>query len=206
MFIFITSLYKKKLKINSTLQDLTQWYGDNGKTFFYQSELPYDTSEASFGQENYTGYRVDVRSINLPILFFPRRLTRYICFWWLWILGEIDSLIQNLVKSHSGYGIGVYSFFAYYHVTIKSGIVAPENVTFHNPLSVFLDGFGTIEHVLNGHGNPTGYTSDQTSFYCDWIRCPHHHAEDRKKQEQDFFYFVINMWIEGKRWTGPCMH
>ena len=67
MFIFITSLYKKKLKINSTLQDLTQWYGDNGKTFFYQSELPYDTSEASFGQENYTGYRVDVRSINLPI-------------------------------------------------------------------------------------------------------------------------------------------
>ena len=72
-----------------------------------------------------------------------------------------------MVKSHSGYGIGVYSFFAYYHVTIKSGIVAPENVTFHNPLSVFLDGFGTIEHVLNGHGNPTGYTSDQTSFYCD---------------------------------------
>jgi len=40
------------------LQDLVQWNGENGKTYFYQSELPYDVTEANFGTPGYTAYRV----------------------------------------------------------------------------------------------------------------------------------------------------
>jgi len=41
-----------------TLQDLVQWNGDNGQVYFYQSELPYDVTEANFGQPGYTGFHV----------------------------------------------------------------------------------------------------------------------------------------------------
>jgi len=41
-----------------TLQDLVQWNGDNGQVYFYQSELPYDVTEANFGQPGYTGFHI----------------------------------------------------------------------------------------------------------------------------------------------------
>merc|ERR1712061_755394 len=41
-----------------TLRDLTVWNGENGKTFFYQCEMPYDVTQANFGDKGYAGYTV----------------------------------------------------------------------------------------------------------------------------------------------------
>jgi len=41
-----------------SLQDLVVWNGEHGQTYFYQSELPYDVTEANYGQPGYVGYRV----------------------------------------------------------------------------------------------------------------------------------------------------
>jgi len=40
------------------LQDLVTWSGANGRTYFYQSELPYDVTEANYGTPGYVGFRV----------------------------------------------------------------------------------------------------------------------------------------------------
>ena len=45
--------------VEHTLGDLTQWYGERGRSYFYQSELPYDVTQANFGDRGYVGYRVD---------------------------------------------------------------------------------------------------------------------------------------------------
>eukprot|EP00456_Euglypha_rotunda_P051780 TRINITY_DN4179_c0_g1_i25.p1 TRINITY_DN4179_c0_g1~~TRINITY_DN4179_c0_g1_i25.p1 ORF type:complete len:166 (-),score=16.66 TRINITY_DN4179_c0_g1_i25:57-554(-) len=47
------------LAVEHQLQDLVQWNGNNGRTYFYQSELPYDVTEANFGQPNYVGFRAN---------------------------------------------------------------------------------------------------------------------------------------------------
>lgn len=45
------------LAVEHTLKDLVHWSGDNGETYFYQSELPYDVTQA-YGDAGYVGYRV----------------------------------------------------------------------------------------------------------------------------------------------------
>jgi hypothetical protein len=44
------------LKVEHTMQDLVVWNGQGGRTFMFQSELPYDDS--SFGTDGYVGYKV----------------------------------------------------------------------------------------------------------------------------------------------------
>ena len=46
------------LAVEHTLKDLTLWNGENGRTYFYQSELPYEATQAQFGVPGFTGYRV----------------------------------------------------------------------------------------------------------------------------------------------------
>ena len=45
--------------VEHTLGDLMQWYGERGRSYFYQSELPYDVTQANFGDLGFVGYRVD---------------------------------------------------------------------------------------------------------------------------------------------------
>lgn len=40
------------------LGDLVLWEGDGGQTHFYQSELPYDVTQANYGDKGFAGYRV----------------------------------------------------------------------------------------------------------------------------------------------------
>jgi len=40
-------------------EDNTIWRGEGGQVFFYQNEIPYDVTQASFCDLNYAGYRVD---------------------------------------------------------------------------------------------------------------------------------------------------
>lgn len=46
------------LAVEHTLSDLAVWNGERGRTYFYQSELPYDATQAQFGDPGYCGYRV----------------------------------------------------------------------------------------------------------------------------------------------------
>lgn len=46
------------LAVEHTLQDLAVWSGDKGRVYFFQSELPYDVTQANFGDMNYTGLSV----------------------------------------------------------------------------------------------------------------------------------------------------
>lgn len=45
-------------KVEHALTDQVQWNGNNGQTFMFQAEMPYDVTQANFGDKHYTGYRV----------------------------------------------------------------------------------------------------------------------------------------------------
>ena len=110
------------LAAEHTLKDLVVWRGERGATYFYQSELPYDVTQETFGDMGYVGYRV----------------------------------VEG-VQEHVAFGAGVYTFFRDHPVTVATGISVPEAVesSFVAPLGVFLNGLGTLSHVLNKHGNAT---------------------------------------------------
>jgi len=113
------------------LQDLTQWNGNNGQTYFYQSELPYDVTQANYGDKNYVGFRVG-----------------------------------SSVTSHKGWGVAVYCFFRDNVVNVTNAIVTPSSgSTFVNSLTVFLNGKGEIQHVINNQGNPVN-TPAQLAYVC----------------------------------------
>jgi len=47
------------LAVEHTLGNMLEWNGDNGKTYFYQSELPYDVTQENFGDKGFVSYKVD---------------------------------------------------------------------------------------------------------------------------------------------------
>ena len=122
------------LAVEHAEEDLTVWSGERGRTYFYQSELPYGVTQQQYGSKGFAGYRV-----------------------------------AATVRAHAGWGIGVYSFFRDYNVTVRSGIVAPAALesSFFNSLSVFLNGHGGIEHVINDKGGASicGRGGPKTSIH-----------------------------------------
>jgi len=52
------------LAVEHELHDLVVWNGERGRTYFYQSELPYDVTQANFGAPGYVGYRVNPKVQN----------------------------------------------------------------------------------------------------------------------------------------------
>jgi len=116
-----------------TLHDLTVWNGENGKTFFYQCEMPYDVTQHNFGDQGYAGY----------------------------VIGEH-------VKTHTLMGAGVYSFFRDYDVHAQSGFRAPEGeggINLQHIFTVFLNGKGGIDHVLNRQGERCSSSSQGRPHY-----------------------------------------
>eukprot|EP01084_Bolivina_argentea_P275067 468998_1 len=108
------------LKVEHTLENMVEWYGNNGSCYMFQSEFPYDVNQAQYGQPGFNAFRVD----------------------------------EN-VKSFQGYGIGMYSFFRDYNVTVKNAIQSPQNqdnVQFTNVFTIWLAGKGQINHVIDGMG------------------------------------------------------
>lgn len=47
------------LACEHTLADLLVWNGDFGKSYFYQSEFPYDVSQANYGDKGFVGFRIN---------------------------------------------------------------------------------------------------------------------------------------------------
>ncbi len=117
------------------------WNGQNGKTIFFQNEMPYDVpNQAAWmsptGVNGYAAYKVG-----------------------------------NNVTSHEAWGLGSYCYFNVdpsvnsYHAF---EVPATPGVKFHDTFTVSLGGKGTITHVINDTGaiTPTASTvpSNVVSF------------------------------------------
>ncbi len=81
--------------------------------------------------------------------------------------GYVSYRVSPSVTSHNGYGIGVYSFFRDNSVFVENGIStgSSSNIQFVSPFTVFLNGNGAINHVINEVGNSVQAGSNP-SYVC----------------------------------------
>ncbi|MEV5703673.1 RICIN domain-containing protein [Actinoallomurus sp. NPDC052274] len=100
------------------------WNGNGGRTYFYQSEMPYDVpNNASWtpggGTNGYASYKVAAG-----------------------------------VTSHQAWGLGVYCYFSTNSgVVADRAIEVPSTGSaFHDMVTVSLGGTGTISHIINNSG------------------------------------------------------
>ena len=104
----------------------TIWNGNNGRTYFYQNEMPYDPpSNAAWGSSGGGS------------------------------LGWASYKVADSVTTHEAWGVGSYCFFnTNPAVTASRGFEAPNRSTvrFHGLVTVSLSGVGTINRVINDTG------------------------------------------------------
>jgi hypothetical protein len=103
------------------------WNGNHGRTYFYQSEIPYDPpDQASYqstpGTNGWASYKV-----------------------------------ADSVSSHEAWGLGIYSVFLHPGVVLTRAIEVPKarNVRFSHMITVALGNLGEISHVINDTGEAT---------------------------------------------------
>ena len=111
----------------------TIWNGENGKLFFYQSELPYDVPK----QEAYKSHNGKVN-------------------------GCASIKVVDSVKKFESYGIGVYCYNRDSDIDITSAVEVPDRkgVKLHNTCTVKLNGQGQISHIINKSGTATENLGD----------------------------------------------
>lgn len=100
------------------------WKGNRGKTYFYQSEVPYDPPN----QASYTS----ASGVN----------------------GWASYKVLDGVTTHEAWGLGVYSVFTYPDVVLTRAIETPKSpeVRFHHMITVALGEHGAISHVIDDTG------------------------------------------------------
>ena len=83
--------------------------------------------------------------------------------------GYVSYKVGDRVTSHHGFGIGAYSYFRDNEVDMKAGIKAPakKDISFVNSLTVFLNGKGQIDHVIDAAGNAVSSNGD-TAYVCNF--------------------------------------
>jgi hypothetical protein len=103
------------------------WNGNHGRTYFYQSEIPYDPPD----QASYTS----APGTN----------------------GWASYKVSDSVTSHQAWGLGTYSVFLRPHVVLTRAIEVPKtpDVQFHHMITVALGDLGEISHVINDSGEAT---------------------------------------------------
>jgi hypothetical protein len=103
------------------------WNGNRGRTYFYQSEIPYDPPD----QTSYTSA--------------PG--TR----------GWASYKVADNVTEHEAWGLGVYSVFRHPNVDLTRAIEVPRRpaVRFHHMITVALDDKGEISNVIDDKGGST---------------------------------------------------
>jgi hypothetical protein len=103
------------------------WKGNGGKTYFYQSEIPYDPPN----QASYTS----APGVN----------------------GWASYKVADGVTTHEAWGLGVYSVFIYPDVGLTRAIETPKSpeVRFHDMITVALGDHGAISHVIDDTGEAT---------------------------------------------------
>lgn len=100
------------------------WNGERGRTYFYQSELPYDPPD----QSSWTAAN------KVP--------------------GYASYKVSDSVLNHQAWGLGIYSVFRHPNVTLYHAIEAPDrpSVRFQHMITVALDNLGQITHIINESG------------------------------------------------------
>jgi len=103
------------------------WKGNGGRTYFYQSEIPYDPPN----QASYTS----TPGVN----------------------GWASYKVADGVTTHEAWGLGVYSVFIYSDVGLTRAIETPKSpqVRFHDMITVALGDHGAISHVIDDTGEAT---------------------------------------------------
>jgi hypothetical protein len=103
------------------------WKGNGGRTFFYQSEIPYDPPN----QTSYTS----APGVN----------------------GWASYKVADGVTSHEAWGMGVYSVFQHADVVLSRAIETPKSpeIRFHDMITVALGDHGGISHVIDDTGAAT---------------------------------------------------
>jgi len=103
------------------------WNGDFGRTYFYQSEIPYDPPD----QASYTSGK-DVN-------------------------GWASYKVADGVTNHEAWGLGIYSVFLRPNVTLSRAIEVPSKsgVQFHHMITVALGDKGEISNVIDDQGGAT---------------------------------------------------
>lgn len=103
------------------------WNGNGGRTYFYQSEIPYDPPDqpsysSAPGTNGWASYKV-----------------------------------SDAVTSHEAWGLGIYSVFIQPHVALSRAIETPTEpgVRFHHIITVALGHNGEISNVIDDAGGPT---------------------------------------------------
>lgn len=103
----------------------TLWNGDHGRTFMYQSEIPYDPpTQAVFTSAPNTN-------------------------------GWASYKVADTVHQHEAWGLGIYSVFRFPDVTLTRAIETPTtpNIHFHDMITTCLDDKGQISNIINNTGN-----------------------------------------------------
>jgi hypothetical protein len=83
--------------------------------------------------------------------------------------GFVAYKVADNVTSHEAYGIGAYAYFRDYDVNQPEGILAPKKpgITFTNSLTVFLNGKGSIKHIIDDQGDIVT-TGQMVHYVCDF--------------------------------------
>jgi hypothetical protein len=116
------------------------WNGEAGRTYFYQSEIPYDPPD----QPSFTS----ATGVN----------------------GWASYKVADKVATHEAWGLGVYSVFRKPNVVLTRAIEVPvkPTVRFHHAMTIALDDKGEISHVINDTGdaaNPKPRTTPRVTEF-----------------------------------------
>ncbi len=103
------------------------WNGEGGRTYFYQSEIPYDPPN----QTSYTSSP----GVN----------------------GWASYKVADGVRSHEAWGLGIYSVFRQRDVVLTRAIESPKSskIMFHDMITVALGNNGEISNVIDDVGGAT---------------------------------------------------
>lgn len=108
----------------------TLWNGNNGRTYFYQSEIPYDPPyqdawRSAAGVNGWASYKV-----------------------------------ADTVTNHEAWGLGIYTAFNTPNLKLTRGIEAPvaTGVKFHNMVNAKFNNVsgGVIDYIINNKKDPSG--------------------------------------------------
>ena len=112
------------------------WNGERGRTIMFQNEMPYDPpSQAAWQHDGVNGYAV--------------------------------YKVADSVKTHEAWGLGSYCFFNQnvdIHASRAFEVPVKPGVALHDVLTVFLNGSGGIDHVVNDTGAAVNNTNQVTNI------------------------------------------
>jgi hypothetical protein len=111
------------------------WNGENGRTIMFQNEMPHDVpDQSSWMHDGINGYAA--------------------------------YKVADSVTAHEAWGLGSYCNFLNPSINAARGFEVPvtPTVTLHDLLTVFLNGYGGIDHVINDTGAPVNNTNQVTNI------------------------------------------